>query len=566
MTKIITEAEEKESKNAQRERKEVAEQIATFERIRQEGMSQRQVAEQLNIARTTIQHWLKRKENLGADKEVREFFESQSGLAILHQVVIASQFVMTQVGPSGIRMVSLFLELSGLARFVASSYGSQQQVNVAMEKAIVEFGGQEGKRLGTGMKMKKISVCQDETFHPETCLVGIEPVSNFILVEKYAKARDAESWNQAMKQAVDGLAVQIIQSTSDEAKGILAHVGKGLGVHHSPDLFHIQSELTKATSVGLASQTNKAQDEYEKAVEKLSQRETEKADYLAQGGCHNAIYFDQRVEKAEQIEQAAKQHLAVVESRQKRAQDAVKAISTTYHPFDLQSGLKRSPEQVASLLEEHFLAVQQVAKEAELSEVSHKRIQKAHKLLPQMCATITFFFQMIINYVQQQSLSLELENVIYKQLIPGFYLELVAAKAKSAEQRKIILTNAQSLISAATTPDSIFNRLEKDQQQQIKNLAKDCAQLFQRSSSCVEGRNGQLSLRHHSLHRLSNRKLNALTTVHNYFLKRSDGSTAAQRFFGQQSQNLFDYLLATLPLPARPAKKRSILAVDLIAA
>jgi hypothetical protein len=45
-----------------------------------------------------------------------------------------------------------------------------------------------------------------------------------------------------------------------------------------------------------------------------------------------------------------------------------------------------------------------------------------------------------------------------------------------------------------------------------------CVQTFQRSSSCVEGRNGQLALRHHSFHRLSPRKLQALTTIHNFFL------------------------------------------------
>jgi hypothetical protein len=54
-----------------------------------------------------------------------------------------------------------------------------------------------------------------------------------------------------------------------------------------------------------------------------------------------------------------------------------------------------------------------------------------------------------------------------------------------------------------------------------------CVQTFQRSSSCVEGRNGQLALRHHSFHRLSPRKLQALTTIHNFFLTRPDGSTAA---------------------------------------
>ena len=34
------------------------------------------------------------------------------------------------------------------------------------------------------MPQKEITVCQGETLHPETCLVAIEPVSNFILLEK----------------------------------------------------------------------------------------------------------------------------------------------------------------------------------------------------------------------------------------------------------------------------------------------------------------------------------------------------------------------------------------------
>src|SRR5207253_4188401 len=157
----------------------------------------------------------------------------------------------------------------------------------------------------------------------------------------------------------------------------------------------------------------------------------------------------------------------------------------------------------------------------------HKRIHKAYKLVPQMVATITFFFQIVINYVQQQSLPVEIEELLYQQLIPGFYLQLAASKTKLAEQRNNILTTAERLLSAATAESSPLKLLEKDQQDEILNLAKECAQLFQRSSSCVEGRNGQLSLRHHSLHRLSNRKLSALTVVHNYFIKRDDGSTAA---------------------------------------
>ena len=76
--------------------------------------------------------------------------------------------------------------------------------------------------------------------------MAIEPVSNFILVEKYEENRDKQSWDKVINQAIEGMKVEVIQST--EAKALISHVNNGLGVHHSPDLFHIQRELTKATS------------------------------------------------------------------------------------------------------------------------------------------------------------------------------------------------------------------------------------------------------------------------------------------------------------------------------
>ncbi len=75
-------------------------------------------------------------------------------------------------------------------------------------------------------------------------------------------------------------------------------------------------------------------------------------------------------------------------------------------------------------------------------------------------------------------------------------------------------------------------------------------------SSCVEGRNGQLALRHHALHRLGDQKLNALKVVHNFHLRRRDGTIAAERFFGKAPKELFSYLLGRADLPGFAAQKR----------
>lgn len=102
------------------------------------------------------------------------------------------------------------------------------------------------------MKPKEITISQDETFHPETCLVTIEPDSNFIILEEYSKGRKGSDWTESMHGALKNFPVKVIQSTSDEGKGILNYVKNGLGAHHSPDLFHVQHEIVKGTSGPLA--------------------------------------------------------------------------------------------------------------------------------------------------------------------------------------------------------------------------------------------------------------------------------------------------------------------------
>ena len=73
----------------------------------------------------------------------------------------------------------------------------------------------------------------------------------------------------------------------------------------------------------------------------------------------------------------------------------------------------------------------------------------------------------------------------------------------------------------------------------------------------MEGRNGQLSLKHHALHRFTLRKLQALTVLHNYLVRRADGTTAAERFYGTAPRDLFAWLLGRVSVPARPRAHRS---------
>jgi hypothetical protein len=57
-------------------------------------------------------------------------------------------------------------------------------VTVPVQDAVAKQGQAQRSVLATGMPPRAVTVCEDETFPPDVCLVAIEPVSNFIVVEQ----------------------------------------------------------------------------------------------------------------------------------------------------------------------------------------------------------------------------------------------------------------------------------------------------------------------------------------------------------------------------------------------
>ena len=96
-----------------------------------------------------------------------------------------------QANDGGIRNICWLLELCQLDRFIAVSYGAQQKIATSIECSIEKFGQEEKPRLAQQMPHREITLCEDETFHPQICLVAIEPVSNFLILEEYAAKHDA---------------------------------------------------------------------------------------------------------------------------------------------------------------------------------------------------------------------------------------------------------------------------------------------------------------------------------------------------------------------------------------
>ncbi|RLD40869.1 MAG: hypothetical protein DRI88_13150, partial [Bacteroidetes bacterium] len=238
--------------------------------LRKQTISQRDFAKKIVVARSTLRYWLDRKSSIDAHFVLVEFFESPVGIAFLHRLVTSAHVSFTKAGAASIHNVSDFLKKAGLSLFVASSYSSQRRVDRQIDDNIIQFGNIEDNKLGRQMPAKTITLCEDETFHPEICLVAMDPVSNFILVERYAINRESKTWNEAVRDALSNFPVEVIQVASDEGRSLISHALKGLKVHHSPDCFHVIYEIGKGTCGALMSKVKNAEKKYEKAVKQIT--------------------------------------------------------------------------------------------------------------------------------------------------------------------------------------------------------------------------------------------------------------------------------------------------------
>jgi hypothetical protein len=193
-----------------------------------------------------------------------------------------------------------------------------------------------------------------------------------------------------------------------------------------------------------------------------------------------------------------------------------------------------------------------VAQHEGLSQTCLERIDKAERVVPNMQATIEFVSRYVHQQVRQLDLSPPVSYALHAHLIPACCLERVAQR-RTVYADEPLRELAERLRTPLFEPGGVLAGLHEGHQSELKQQAQELAEVFQRSSSNGEGRNGYLSLRNHQLRGLDRpRKRAGLIAIHHFFLTRADGTTAAERFFGQQPRSMFAAILQSVDLPPAP--------------
>jgi hypothetical protein len=265
------------------------------------------------------------------------------------------------------------------------------------------------------------------------------------------------------------------------------------------------------------------------------------------------------LEQAEQALDAARREHERLAQQREQVKASIRGMGHDYHFVDLERGVRRNGQLIASDIQGHIEQIRTVAQQERLSQSGLERIEKAERVVPKMQATIEFVSGYVNQQVAQLDLTPPVSFAMHAKLIPSYYLDRVAG-TRTVSNGAPLRELAEQLRAPLVEPGGALSELSPEAQHHHHDAAKRFAAVFQRSSSNVEGRNGYLSLRSHQLRGLDlPRKWGeCFTTIHNFFLTRPDGTTAAERFFSQKPRSMFAAILESVelaPAPLSPPRK-----------
>lgn len=303
---------------------------------------------------------------------------------------------------------------------------------------------------------------------------------------------------------------------SDRAKALIK-LGQAdyLNVYSMPDLFHYQQDIGKAVGCKLGKQLERAQ----KAVGKAK----------------------------ESAKKQIKEHLDSLQEVYKSYRHQIEQINLLVHPFGA-NGKWTSTSIIETGLLQAFTSINKIAQQVGI-EIA---VDKAEKILAQI-SPIAESIQSWINLTKADLEQWQTEGIIKigeKEWIINYALPYVywqiqlnrtQAKAKNKDLRITYKQRIEQAHEKLENSDLIKN-LSSQRLKKLMEMVYQIAISFQRASSQTEGRNGYLAFVNHAHRGMSRDRLKVLTVIHNYDIKRRDATTPAQRLFGREFPDLFEFL------------------------
>ena len=470
------------------------------------------------------------------------FWETPEGDQWLRLLVFATIYIFGIKQGIGSEVLSEFFHLLRLNRQIGVSPTALRRLEAQMRSMILTYQQEQNQQIASSQTPVEIIAGADETFFPGVVLVLMDLVSGYLVLEEKTPNRQYSTW---LTQAQAGLGamgsrVHVKSVVSDRGKALVQLAVQGLGCPSLPDLFHGMRCLSRSMGSRLGGQLARLHKQLRQTTEQVRRRLVEEKSVPSR--------LRQRLSRLQE-------EYNFVHSGVETYRRLLHQISLSVHPFAIDGSGFQTSGSVAAALYQQLPQLAALGTTYQLDKIEKALVQFSHQVLG-IAAGINLWWQSL-----EQSLSLEgvetpLENWLLTYLLPEVYWQQQWVKTKNPALREVYAQAYEQACSQRLTHPLTLT-LTSEEVEQWRDWARRMVNRFQRSSSAVEGRNGYLSRLYHSGRGISSRDLRVLTVIHNFDLRRADGSTAAQRLFGRTFPQLFPWLIekmGDLPLPRKPRK------------
>ena len=504
------------------------------------------LSEQTGIPKSSIYRLLKGilKRN---QRPESEFWETAVGRQFLNRLVIAVLYDFCIKGGIGAERASDFFKRIGIDSHVGVSPTALRGKLKEIEELLVEYQGIQEKEQCKSNKTQDIIAAGDETFfNGMILLVLMDLSSGYLLLEEEAEDRTYETWNQKAQTRLNEIGLRVRHFVSDRAKALIKLGMDGFGCEKvGSDLFHGQYEISKWLGVQLhrkLSQTKNKIEDLKKSISSLRQRNKD----------------EDTIKAAEKtlIEQEA-----CLQSHQENHDDyhtELQKISLSVHPFNESNGKAQTTEDVVKRLQACTDEFTEIAESVSISD-NRDALGKFTRQIEDIASNVGVWWVWVRENLIQYNLNQATKEWVTSLLLPVFYWYRQMERTKNPVMKASYKKAWQEALNAWQAYQ-LSHILSDEEIEHWKNWAIWMVEKFQRTSSAVEGRNGWLSQMYCNGRCLNTLRLKALTAIHNFDLRRADGTTSAERLFDKKFPDLFEWTLervGSLPLP-RERRKGSV--------
>ncbi|MCP4267106.1 MAG: hypothetical protein GY777_16300 [Candidatus Brocadiaceae bacterium] len=350
--------------------------------------------------------------------------------------------------------------------------------------------------------------------------------------EESSQSRDTASWWKLITEKVLSWGMIVKGVVSDRAKA-LVKLGESsyLDVASMPDLFHYMQDISRAAGLQIGRKRKQALKALQTAEESVKEK------------------LKEVFEKVDEVYQSYRRE--------------IQQINKTIHPFNEHDEWTSESEVEKGLLHS-FTAIGQLAPKLGIDIAT----DKASKVLAQIWpiakavqAWIELTRSEIDQLVAEQIISPSEKLWLVCCVLPFVYWQIQLSRTQAKLQNQDLRIHYKHRLEVAQQKyeaHDLTRDIPDHRQKELLLLAHQLAITFQRASSQTEGRNGYLSFVNHAHKGFPQNRLKVLTVVHNYDIKRADGSTPAQRLFRRDFPDLFEFLCQNVTGFKEPRSRKAM--------